>query len=122
MQFNLTTAGAEAIQATYARVILTLDTFGKQRIHASINNAPVFDDTRIGNGLLLDIPTARLRSGLNSIDFYLPNAIYPASSKDLSHLGIAIRNVKLVRASRPSMQFAAIKRTWNTIAHVFKRA
>jgi hypothetical protein len=122
MKFNLTTAGAERVQATHSRVVLTLDTFGKQRIHASINNAPVFNGTRIGNGLQLDIPTANLRSGLNSIDFYLPNAIYPASSKDIYHLGIAIRNVKLVRAPTPSTNLAAIRGIWNSIAHIFKQA
>jgi SAM-dependent methyltransferase len=122
MQFNLTTAGAEAVQASHARVVLTLDTFGKQRIHASINNAPVFNGTRNGNGLLLDIPTARLRSGLNSIDFYLPNAIHPASSKDLFHLGIAIRNVKLVRAASPRTYSASIRGIWNSIAYIFNRA
>lgn len=101
MQFQLSAAQAKAVQSAYTKVSITLDTFGKQRIRAILNARPVYKGTRNEQGLNLDFSTSRLQAGLNTLEFVLPDATRVASDSEVRCAGIAVRNIRLMRVSRP---------------------
>ncbi len=100
MQFCLSKAQLKALQRNYEIVSITIDTSGKQRIRARLNSSPIYKKTQTGPGASLDIPTSSLHSGLNTLEFTLPDALWPARNSDPRRLGIAVRNIRLLRSAR----------------------
>lgn len=120
MQFRVSEAQLKAVQGTYEKVSVIIDTFGKQRIRLSVNRRPIYRRALIGQGQSLDIPTGSLQSGLNTLEFTLPDAIQAASGSDPRRLGISVRNVRLLRpAQRP--RGALGNRIWDTVTRLVKQ-
>jgi SAM-dependent methyltransferase len=121
MKFDLSAELTAAVLAAQAAISLTIQTFGRQRIRASLNGQPVYSKTLEGNGLVLDIPTAPLRQGPNTLDFDLPDAIRPAAAADPRHLGIAVCNIRLVRT--PPVIESPVQRVgrWDALRRLFGR-
>lgn len=80
---------------TRARIMLIIDTFGRQRVVVRFNGIPVLDTVKAGRAVSLKIPVTNLRSGVNKIELHLPDADVP-STADQRRLGIAIRRVRLL--------------------------
>jgi SAM-dependent methyltransferase len=120
IQFPLTDTDVKAMKSAYSRVSITIDTFGKQRISMSLNSTLVCKKTFNGWGLVLDIPTSNLQSGLNTLEFLLPDATRAASDSDLRRPGIAVRNVQLLRFPGRD-RFLLREKFRKTVARLFKR-
>jgi SAM-dependent methyltransferase len=121
MQFSLSVGEANAVKEAYAMVSITIDTFGKQRVCASLNAIRVHEKRHNGRGVNLDIPTCHLQPGLNTLEFSLPDATRTSPDTDRRRRGIAISNVNLLRIPRQDRP-AQGKSIWNTVARLFRRA
>jgi predicted SAM-dependent methyltransferase len=97
MRFTATDELARAMRVQGARILLTIDTYGMQRVRTSLNDKAVNSATLEGAGRRLEIPTARMRAGLNTVRFDLPAAIHPVSASDPRRLGISVRRIMLLR-------------------------
>ena len=122
IQFCLSSEQAEATQAASAKISITADTFGKQRIHVGLNAQQIYNRTRHGDHLSLDIPASNLRQGLNILEFTLPDANRPASTADQRHLGIAIRNIRFVRIPWKSAAVPEPTGIWRAMRRLFYRS
>jgi ADP-heptose:LPS heptosyltransferase/glycosyltransferase involved in cell wall biosynthesis len=91
VQFNLEW-GADF--SPNGRLLLAVDTFGRQRIGARFNGIRVYDAVKRGRRLLLDIPVANLRIGRNRLELELPDAVRPGTG-DSRRLGLAVRRLKI---------------------------
>jgi SAM-dependent methyltransferase len=121
IQFFLPPELADAALTTSTRISITADTFGRQRIRVSLNAQPVLKRTGNGNNLLLDIPITKLRHGLNTLEFALPDATHAGGAADQRHLGIAIRNIRFIQTPRMNRSVFPTNRIWSAITRVFRR-
>jgi SAM-dependent methyltransferase len=121
MQFTLTAAEAKAVNETYATVMITIDTVGKQQLIVSLNTIRVYKKRHNGRGLNLDIATGHLQPGLNTLEFSLPDATRAAPDNDRRGHGIGIRNVTLLRFPRQDLLVQETS-IWNAAVRLFKRA
>lgn len=92
MQFDL--SGNPGLPSR-ARIILVLDTFGKQRIAIRFNGIEILNTVKAGRAVSLKIPVTNLRSGINKIELNLPDAAVPGKA-DRRQLGIAIRRIRVL--------------------------
>jgi SAM-dependent methyltransferase len=121
LEFDLPAELAEALLAAQSPISLTIDTFEKQRVRASLNGQPVYSKTLRGNGLALDIPANYLRHGTNTLAFDLPDAIRPAAATDPRPLGIAVHNIRVARTP-PIIESPAVPTgMWDTVRRLFSR-
>jgi len=120
IQFWLSPEQAEATQAASAKISITADTFGKQRIQVSLNAQQLFNRSRHGDHLLLEIPARDLRHGLNILEFILPDATRPASAADQRHLGIAIRNIRFAWTPRKDEPTPETTGKWRAVKRLFR--
>jgi hypothetical protein len=75
-------------------LIMKIDTFRQQRIIARLNGAPILDEIEDGTRLSLRIAVENLNSGLNSLEFRLPDSDSPGNG-DNRRLGIAVRSFRV---------------------------
>jgi SAM-dependent methyltransferase len=115
IEFWLSSEQAVAAQMANANISITADTFGKQRIQVNLNAQQLYNRTRHGDHLLLEIPARGLRQGLNILEFILPDATPPASTADQLPLGIAVRNIRFSRTSRKDEPTAEPIGKWRAI-------
>jgi glycosyltransferase involved in cell wall biosynthesis/ADP-heptose:LPS heptosyltransferase len=76
------------------RLILLIDTIGRQRIIARLNALQVIDTVESGSHIALRMQVANLESGRNSLEFELPDAKVP-SNGDGRRLAIAVRRLQI---------------------------
>ena len=110
LQFHL--SGNPEIPAS-ARVVLLIDTFGKQRIAVRFNGIPILDTIRIGKALTLEIPVSNLRSGANTLEFNLPDVREPGTA-EARKTCLAIRTVRLL-PERNSGRTRRLRILWRAI-------
>ncbi len=80
-----------------ARLLLVLDTLGRQRIMARFNGICVYDSVKSGRRLLISLKVNNLRSGLNTLELTLPDATSPGTN-DKRQLAVAVRKLRIVVA------------------------
>jgi SAM-dependent methyltransferase len=119
---RLTADEAVAAKAPGCRILMTVGTFGTQHLRVSMNSVPVYEKTLIGIELVLDIPTNHLDSGLNRLEFHLPDATRPAGEDDPRRLGIAVKNIRLLRLPPHDAPARGKIRAWNAIMRLLGRA
>jgi ADP-heptose:LPS heptosyltransferase/glycosyltransferase involved in cell wall biosynthesis len=78
-----------------ARLLLVVDTLGRQRIIARFNGLSVYDSLKSGRRILISLKVNNLRSGLNSLELTLPDAISPGTD-DKRLLAVAVRKLRIV--------------------------
>ena len=79
------------------RLLLVIDTMGRQRIIAKFNGLAVFDSVKSGRRLLISLKVNNLRSGLNILELTLPDATSPGTN-DKRQLAVAVRTLRIVVA------------------------
>jgi SAM-dependent methyltransferase len=122
IHFQLTAEMVDAVLAANSVISLTVDTFGKQRVRARMNGQPVYNRTLEGNGGVVDIPIHHLQQGSNTLEFELPDATRPGSATDRRHLGIALHNIRVVRAARAMVKAPVRSGFWDAVRRRFSRA
>ena len=111
LQFDL--SGNPELPAR-ARIVLVIDTFGKQRIVVRFNGIEILNTVKAGKALSLKIPVTNLRSGVNTIELNLPDAAV-AGDGDPRQLGVAIRRVRLLSDRHPDRR-QPLYELWRVIA------
>ena len=105
---SITFFASEARSA--CQMLITLKTFGKQRVDVSFNGNQVFDDVLDSQKTTLRIHLANVRIGFNRLVFHLPNARMPERNDD-RHLAIGVFELRLEADASSQIDGASISRT-----------
>jgi len=105
---SITFFAAEARSA--CQMLITLKTFGKQRVDGSFNGDRVFDDVLDTQKTTVRIHLANVRMGFNRLVFQLPNARMPERNDD-RHLAIGVFELRLEAGASSQGDVASTSRT-----------
>ena len=105
---SITFFASEARSA--CQMLITLKTFGKQRVDGSFNGDRVFDDVLDTQKTTVRIHLANVRMGFNRLVFQLPNARMPERNDD-RHLAIGVFELRLEAGASSQGDVASTSRT-----------
>ena len=92
------------------QMLITLKTFGKQRVYGSFNGDQVFDEVLDSQRTTVRIHLANVRTGFNRLVFQLPDARMPERNDD-RQLAIGVFEVRLETDASRQGDMASISRT-----------